>query len=60
MSRADDINGLIVHLNVAMDYARRLKVANILVMLSMVAVATMDIPVDSPDEDGPVPSRDLH
>jgi hypothetical protein len=49
MSRENDIDALIEHLNDAMACARRLKVPDIIFMLSMAAIAILDVPVDVPD-----------
>jgi hypothetical protein len=58
MSRENDIDALIEHLTVAMDHARRLKAADLIFLLSMAAIATLDLPCDKPDE--PPPSRGVH
>lgn len=60
MPRENDIDALIEHLNDAMACARRLKVPDIIFMLSMAAIAILDIPVESPDGEVSVRGRDLH
>jgi hypothetical protein len=59
MSREADLDALINHLNEAAAYARKLKVPDIIFMLSMAALATLDIPLDSPGEPTP-PSSGVH
>jgi hypothetical protein len=59
MSRATDIDALIEHLTDAMAHARKLKAPDIIFLLSMAAIATLDIPCDKPDEPLP-PSRGVH
>jgi hypothetical protein len=60
MSRENDIDALIDHLNDAMVYARRLKVPDIILMLSMAAIAILDVPVDGPDGEVTVRDRELN
>lgn len=59
MSRDDDIDALIDSLDGAMHHARRLKAADVILLLSMAAVAVLDVPCDEPDESRS-PSRDVH
>ena len=57
MTRETDIDALIEHLNRASDHARRLKVPELIFLLSMAAIATLNIPCDNRDEP---PSRGIH
>jgi hypothetical protein len=50
MSRDDDIDALIDNLDGAMHHARRLKAADVILLLSMAAIAILDVPCDEPDE----------
>jgi hypothetical protein len=59
MSRENDIDALIEHLTAAMKHALKLKVRDIVYMLNMATVATLEIPDERPEET-PFPSRDLH
>jgi hypothetical protein len=59
MSRDDDIDALIEDLNGAMERARRLKAADVILLLSMAAIAMLNVPCDEPDEPQS-PSRGVH
>jgi hypothetical protein len=59
MSRDDDIDALIEDLNGAMARARRLKAADVILLLSMAAIAMLHVPCDEPDESRS-PGRNVH
>jgi hypothetical protein len=50
MSRDNDIDALIDYLDGAMHHARRLKAADVILLLSMAAIAILDVPCEEPDE----------
>jgi hypothetical protein len=50
MSRDDDIDALIEDLNGAVEHARRLKAADVILLLTMAAIEMLKVPCDEPDE----------
>jgi hypothetical protein len=50
MSRDNDIDALIDNLDGAMHHARRLKAADVILLLSMAAIAVLKVPSDEPSE----------